>query len=154
MRAICFLIVKKPFLGTKKHFQSKKWSKWPNFGRNFDISRKMGVLAQSAHFSPKWLHCLGLMSIMPSPRIIMPSLNAPNYSPRPILYSNIYFYILWRGSACCKNGQSCPNRAKNRFWGESHYFYPKMGCFGQKTSERPKCVKNSCLCWSEHNFVP
>ena len=100
-----FLDCKKPFLETKKHFQSKKWSKWPNFGRNFDISRKMGVLAQSAHFSPKWLHCLGLMSIMPSLRIIMPPLNAPNYSPRPFLYSNIYFYILWRGLRAARAGK-------------------------------------------------
>ena len=149
-----FLDCKKPFLKTKKHFQSKKWSKWPNFGRNFDISRKMGVLAQSTHFSPKWLHCLGLMSIMPNPRIIMPCLNTPKDSPRPILYSNIYFYILWREATCCNRRQRCLNMAKNRFWGESHYFYPKMWCFGQKTSQRSKCVEKSCLCWSEHNFVP
>ena len=47
-----------------------------------------------------------------------------------------------------------PKLGKNRFWGKSDYFYPKNPLFGQKTSERPKCAKKSCLSGSEHFLVP
>ena len=138
----------------KKHFQTKKWSKRQFFDRIFCIDPKIGYTAKYTYFWPKWPYCRGLRDHMHATRIITAIINTSNDSPRPILYSNIYFCIPWRRPVWHMGPQSCPKWVKNRFWGKSDYFYPKNHLFGQKTSERPKCAKKSCLSGSEHFLVP